>query len=214
MPWFHDLGIAFVMRPLLFLTTRYRVEGRENVPRNGPLIIVSNHLSMTDPPVLSTSIPRLVVFMAKEEVFSHPILGPFAKGWHSFPVRRGQIDREALRRADQTLRDGLALGMFPEAKRSTGKMQQGYTGVALIALRSKSPILPVGIKGADKMNKISYIFHRPELVINIGKPFTLPHPGGRLTKDQLATSTDVIMRKIAELLPESYRGYYADREGV
>jgi hypothetical protein len=52
------------------------------------------------------------------------------------------------------------------------------------------------------------------LVINIGKPFTLPHPGGRLTKDQLATSTDVIMRKIAELLPESYRGYYADREGV
>jgi 1-acyl-sn-glycerol-3-phosphate acyltransferase len=169
---------------------------------------------MTDPPVLSTSIPRSIAFMTKEELFSHPILGPFARGWRAFPVRRGHLDREALRQADQALRDGLALGMFPEAKRSTGKMQQGYTGAALIALRSKSPILPVGIKGADKMNKLSYIFHRPELVINIGKPFTLPQPAGRLTKEQLALATDIIMRKIAELLPESYRGYYADREGV
>jgi len=190
------------------------VEGKDNVPKNGPLIIVSNHLSMTDPPVLSTSIPRSIVFMTKEELFSHPILGPFARGWHAFPVRRGQLDREALRQADQALRDGLALGMFPEAMRSpTGKMQQGYTGVALIALRSNSPILPVGIKGADRMNNLSFIFHRPELVINIGRPFTLPHPGGRLSKEQLAPATDIIMRKIAELLPESYRGYYADRKG-
>lgn len=214
MPWFHDLGITLVMRPLLFLFTRYKVEGKENIPKEGPLIIVSNHVSMTDPPVLSTSIPRDIVFMAKEEIFSDPMLGPLARAWHSFPVRRGQLDREALRQADQVLRDGLALGMFPEAMRSTtGKMQQGYTGVALIALRSKSPILPVGIKGADKMNKLSFIFHRPELIVNIGKPFTLPHSGGRLTKEQLAPAMDIIMRKIAELLPESYRGYYADRKG-
>ena len=213
MPWFHDLGITFVMRPILFLFTRYKVEGKDNIPQQGPLIVVSNHLSMSDPPVLSTSVPRSIAFMTKEELFSDPILGPFARGWHAFPIRRGHLDREALRQADQVLRDGLALGIFPEAMRSpTGKMQQGYTGAALIALRNKSPILPVGIKGADKLNKISFIFHRPELTVNIGKPFMLPHSGGRLTKEQLALATDIIMRKIAELLPESYRGYYADRE--
>jgi 1-acyl-sn-glycerol-3-phosphate acyltransferase len=210
---FYRLSLLFVARPILFLFIRYKVEGKGNIPKEGPLIVVSNHLSMTDPPILSASIPRFIVFMAKEELFSHPILGPLARGYHSFPVRRGQLDREALRQADQTLRDGLALGIFPEAMRSTtGKMRQGYTGAALIALRNKSPILPVGIKGSDKLNKFSFILHRPELVVNIGKPFTLPHSGGRLTKEQLAPATDIIMRKIAELLPESCRGYYADRK--
>jgi 1-acyl-sn-glycerol-3-phosphate acyltransferase len=213
MPWFHTLGITLVVRPVLFLFTRYKVEGKDNIPKQGPLIVVSNHLSMTDPPVLSASIPRSIVFMTKEELFSDPILGPFTRAWHAFPVRRGHLDREALRQADQVLRDGLVLGIFPEAMRSpTGKMQQGYTGAALIALRNKSPILPVGIKGADKMNKLSFIFRRPELTVNIGKPFTPQPSGGRLTKEQLAPATDIIMRKIAELLPESYRGYYADRE--
>jgi len=214
MPWFHGLGITLVMRPLLFLFTNYKVEGGENVPQEGPLIVVSNHVSMTDPPVLSTSIPRIIVFMAKEEIFSHPILGPLGRGWHAFPVRRGQLDREALRQADHVLRDGQALGMFPEAMRSpTGKMQQGYTGVALIALRSKSLILPVGIEGASEMNKLTFIFRRPRLIVNIGRPFMLPYSGGRLTKEQLSPATDMIMRKIAELLPEDYRGYYADRKG-
>jgi 1-acyl-sn-glycerol-3-phosphate acyltransferase len=211
MAWFYYLGMTFVLRPMFFLLTCYRVNGRGNVPKQGPLIVVANHLSNFDPPLLSTSLPCRIVFMAKEELFRHPILGPLTKGWQAFPVNRDKIDREALRQADQVVRQGLALGLFPEGTRSpSAKLQQGYTGAALIALRSGCPILPVGIAGTENFNKLDFVFHRPKITVNIGKPFTLPAHGGRMTKEQLAPATDIMMKKIAELLPESYRGYYAD----
>ena len=214
MAWFYYLGIIFVMRPMLFLLTCYRVSGKANVPKQGPLIIVANHLSNVDPPLLATSLPRRIVFMAEEELFRHPILGPLSRGWRAFPINRDKLDREALRQADQVVRQGLALGLFPEGTRSsTAKLQQGYTGAALIALRSGCQILPVGISGAEDFNKLGFVFHRPKVTVNIGKPFTLPVHGGRMTKEQLAPAADMMMKKIAELLPESYRGYYADREG-
>ena len=213
MAWFYYLGITFVLRPMLFLLTCYRVNGKKNVPKQGPLIIVANHLSNIDPPLLSTSLPRRIVFMAKEEMFRHPVLGPFARGWHAFPVNRDKLDREALRQADQVVRQGLVLALFPEGTRSsTAKLQHGYTGAALIALRSGCQIVPVGITGTENFSKIGFIFHRSKVTVNIGKPFTLPAHSGRMTKEQLALATDLMMKKIAELLPESYRGYYADRE--
>ena len=214
MEWFYYLGITFVLRPMLFLLTRYRVVGKENVPKQGPLIIVSNHLSNIDPPLLSTSFPRRIVFMAKEELFRHPILGPFSRGWRAFPINRDKLDREALRQADDVLRQGLVLGLFPEGTRSTtAKLQQGYTGTALVALRGGCPIVPVGITGGECFNKLSFVFHRPRVTVNIGKPFILPAHSGRMTKEQLAPATDMIMHKIAELLPEDYRGQYANRKG-
>ena len=213
MAWFYYLGITFVLRPMFFLLTCYHVYGKANVPKQGPLIIVSNHLSNVDPPLLSTSLPRRIVFMAKEELFRHPIMGPLSRGWHAFPINRDKLDREALRQADQVVRQGLVLGLFPEGTRSpSAKLQQGYTGAALIALRSGCQILPVGITGAENFNKSGFVFHRPKITVNIGKPFTLPAHGGRMTKEQLAPAADMMMKKIAELLPESYRGYYADRE--
>ena len=213
MAWFYYLGMTFVLRPMFFLLTSYRVIGKSNVPKQGQLIVVANHLSNFDPPLLSTSLPRRSVFMATEELFSHPIMGPLTKGWLAFPVNRDKLDREALRQADQVVRQGLALGLFPEGTRShSAKLQQGYTGAALIALRGGCQILPVGIAGAENFNKPGFIFHRPKITVNIGKPFTLPAHGGRMTKEQLAPATEIMMKKIAELLPESYRGYYADRE--
>ncbi|MEA1959048.1 MAG: lysophospholipid acyltransferase family protein [Chloroflexota bacterium] len=211
MSWFYYAGIIFVVRPLLFLLTRYRVLGEGNVPKQGPLIIAANHVTLVDPPLLSTSIRRRIVFMGKDDLFSHFVMGPMVKGWRAFPVRRGQLDREALRRSDQALREGLALGIFPEAMRSTtGNLQQGYTGAALIAMRFGCPILPVGIAGADRFKRMDFIFRRPRVIVNIGEPFTLPVSGGRLTKEQLAPATDMIMARIAGLLPEDQRGHYGD----
>jgi len=208
MPWFYYLGTR-LMKLLLRLLTRWRVQGKENIPVQGSLIIVSNHLNLIDPPLLSASIQRRIVFMAKEELFHSLIFGPLVRGWHAFPVRREQLGRESLRQAQQVLGEGLALGMFPEGARSaTAQMQQAYAGASLVALRSGAPILPVGITGTEKIKSPIALLRRPKVTVNIGRPLNLPSIDGKLTRTQLASATDFIMEHIAELLPQSYRGVY------
>ena len=197
------------MKLLLRLLTRWRVQGKENIPVQGSLIIVSNHLNLIDPPLLSASIQRRIVFMAKEELFHSLIFGPLVRGWHAFPVRREQLGRESLRQAQQVLGEGLALGMFPEGARSaTAQMQQAYAGASLVALRSGAHILPVGITGTEKIKSPIALLRRPKVMVNIGRPLKLPSIDGKLTRTQLASATDFIMEHIAELLPQSYRGVY------
>ena len=210
MPWFYYLGTT-LMKFLLLLLTRWRVKGEENVPAQGPVIIVSNHLNLIDPPLLSASIPRRIVFMAKEELFHSLLLGPLARGWRAFPVRRGGLDREALRQAEQVLGEGLALGMFPEGVRSaTAQLQSAYAGASLVALGSGAPVLPVGITGTEKIKSLFALLRRPEVRVNIGEPLHLPPVEGQLSRAQLASATDFIMARIAELLPQSYRGVYGE----
>lgn len=205
---------TFLARLVLHLLTRWEVRGKDNVSKDGSLIIASNHLSIADPPVLAASIRRRIVFMAKEESFRHPVQGPLVRGFGAFPVRRGQVDRQALRSAQQTLRDGLALGMFPEGTRSlTAQLQSGRTGTALIALRSGAQILPVAITGTEKVKGLGFIFARVPITVTIGQPFALPRVDGRITKAELLEATDVVMGHVAQLLPASYKGAYEDREG-
>lgn len=213
MTLFYYLG-TMIMKLLLLLLTRWKVQGKENIPAQGPLIVVANHLHLADPPLLSASIPRRIVFMVKEEAFRSPVQGPLVRGYRAFPVRRGRLDREALRQAEKVLKEGLALGMFPEGKRSAeAQMQQGYPGTSLLALRYGVPILPVGITGTERIKGLFALLRRPEITVNIGEPFNPPPVDGRLTRAQLSVVSDCIMGRIAELLPESYRGVYGDRKG-
>ena len=153
--------------------------------------------------------------MIKQELYYSPRGGPFVRAFGSFPVHRGKLDRQALHQAARVLEQGLALGMFPEGTRSPdAQLQQAYLGTALIALRSRAPILPVGINGTEKVKGVkAVVFGHPHITVTIGQPFFLPTNEDKINNVQLKELTDLIMSRIAELLPEGYRGVYGNRKG-
>jgi len=209
-PWFYYVG-KVITRMWLLLFTRWQVKGRENIPSQGPVLIVANHLNLIDPPLLSVSIGRRVIFMAKKELFRFPVISYLIGNFGSFPVHRGRVDRQALHQANQVLADGLALAMFPEGKRSRNvQLQSAFSGAALIASHNRGvPILPVGIIGTEKIKGIAWLPHRPRVTVSIGSPFYLAPASSKLTKEELAKLTVLIMERIAELLPLKYQGNYA-----
>ncbi len=196
----------------LRLLTSWEIRGKENVPNEGSLLVVSNHLSNSDPPLVAVSIPRETTFMAKTELFKSPIIRFFVSNFGAFPVDRTIIDRSAIKAAREVLDSGSCLVMFPEGKRSSAAvLQEAFPGSALIALQSKPTVLPIGITGTEKMGGWKWLFQRPRVTVTIGKPFKLNMSNGTVTKEELAASTDMIMQNIAGLLPLKYQGYYADR---
>lgn len=202
---------TLLMRLALRALSRWEVEGAEMVPKEGPFVLISNHLSLVDPPLLSASIPRRIIFMAKEEAYRSFPMGLGVRAFGAFPVRRGEPDRRALRRAEEVLRRGEVLGMFPEGTRSqNAQMQRAYPGTCFIALRSGALILPVGITGTERIEGLYWLFQRPAITVRIGEPFHLLSQRKRLSSSELEALTEAMMRKVAKLLPESYQGVYRE----
>ena len=208
MHWVYYWG-RFLTRVLLFLFTRWRVRGKENIPGQGPLLIVVNHLNLADPPIIGVSVNRKAMFMAKEELFRSRLSGYIVRNYGAFPIRRGGMNKEALRKAEQLLAQGMALIMFPEGQRSKGtQLESAFSGSMLLAVRSGAPILPIGIAGTEKIKGFAWLFHRPQITVNIGYPFYLPSVNGKLSRVELAEFTHSVMEHIAGLLPTEYRGKY------
>jgi len=212
MHWIYYVGRTLT-QVLAFLLTRFRVSGREHVPVEGPLLVVSNHLSMADPPLVGIGIKRPAMFLAKEELFRGRIRRYIFHRCGAFPIRRGGMNRAALRFAEKLFGRGGALIAFPEGRRSMkAQLVNAFSGPALIAVRNGVPILPVGICGTEKRTGFKWWWHRPQVTVNIGRPFTLPSVNGKVTRQQLAEFTHSIMGQIAGLLPGEYRGQYGDEK--
>jgi 1-acyl-sn-glycerol-3-phosphate acyltransferase len=201
-----------LMALALSIFGRWEVSGADQMPRFGPVIVVANHLNLADPPLLGASLPRRIRFMAKQELFEARVAGIFIRLFGAFPVRRFESDLRALRSARRLLDQGEVVGMFPEGHRSGGSgMIPAHPGTALLALQSGAPILPVGITGSQVINSLGVVFRRPRITVRVGETFTLPRPD-RIDAASVRSNTEIIMRRIAQLLPASYRGAYTYEE--
>jgi 1-acyl-sn-glycerol-3-phosphate acyltransferase len=195
---------------LVFFCTKRDIRGKENVPREGALIVVSNHMNNADPPVLEYAVPRDIRWLTKAEWFKTPVIGWMLRLAGMIPVRRFEADLHALREAQKLLDRGACLGMFPEGHRSHGKgLQQGEPGSALIALRSGAPLQPVAIWGTEHVKLPRDIIGRTTVHVHFGKPFRLEAANRkRVSREEIVAGTRAIMTAIAEMLPEEFRGAY------
>jgi 1-acyl-sn-glycerol-3-phosphate acyltransferase len=203
---------------LIFLVMKRRISGQEKTPREGGLLIVSNHLGLLDPFAIGTKLPRRLYILAKVELFSWPILGWLARRADVIPIRRGQSDREALRRVLEHLQAGHAVLIFPEGtypKRHQPRgMLPAQAGTALLAQRSGAAILPIGITGSEMVwspRTLPWgLFRRWPVEVRVGDPYRPTVPASASQKQALALITEEMMRRIATLLPASYRGHYRE----
>ena len=188
---------------------RLEISGAEGVPQFGPLIVVSNHLSLNVPPLLVAAIPRPLFFIGKKELFGNSFFRFLMTAFHVSPFDRSAAGIDAVRVLMQNLERDRAVVIFPEGTRSPNHaMQKGMLGVVYLAMKSQSPILPVGVTGTHKFPLWRVPFPFKRLKANIGQPFTLPVVEGRPSKEVMSSMLDMVMVRIADLLPPEHRGVY------
>ncbi len=193
---------------LIRTLTRLHVEGTENVPAEGPLMLVSNHLHHLDAPVVGVTLPRRVHALAAEK-YEYHVFGLFLRITGAIFINRGEVDRRALRQAMAVLEDGRCLAVAVEGTRSaTGGLARGKTGAAYLATRANAPLVPVVVWGAENIIPCWARLRRADVYVRYGKPFRLPE--GRARAEQLEEYTAEIMATLASMLPEQYRGVYRD----
>jgi 1-acyl-sn-glycerol-3-phosphate acyltransferase len=187
----------------------WHVSGREHVLPMGPLIIVANHQSNFDPTLLATSIPRRMRFLADRGTSRGPAASWFYRAYGAFHVDTGVNEIGACRWLLRQLQRGQAVVVFPEGTRTAGGMRKARPGVARLALMSQAPLLPVGITGTERLGTWLRVFNPTgEIRVNIGTAFSVPSIDGRPSKAVLDSLTDMIMQRVAVLLPVCYQGVY------
>ncbi|MCA1992726.1 MAG: 1-acyl-sn-glycerol-3-phosphate acyltransferase [Coleofasciculus sp. S288] len=165
-----------VVSPVLHAYLRGRVYGAENVPKEGPLVVVSNHASDFDPPIVSCAMRRPVAYMAKEELFRVPVLKQAIELYGAYPVKRGMADRSALRSALNCLSEGWAVGIFLEGTRTPdARILNPKLGAALIAAKTQVPLLPLSLWGTQAIFKKGSPLPRPvPVTVRIGQLIAPP----------------------------------------
>ncbi|MGB7873432.1 MAG: lysophospholipid acyltransferase family protein [Anaerolineales bacterium] len=194
---------------LITLLTKRTVEGLENFPKQGPALVVVNHLGDADGALLVGSIPASLDALGKIELYDFPILGKLMDWYGIIWLHRGRADRRAIRVALDGLADGRFLVIAPEGRFSlTGGLEEGQLGAAFLALKADVPIVPVVVIGTENEHIYSYLkrLRRAPVTFRVGKAFRLGQQADH--REMMREGTRQIMGSLAKLLPESYRGVY------
>lgn len=206
-------GFSRIALPLaLRLAGSLKIEHADRVPLDGGVVIVANHAALVDPILVCAAAPRRLRPIAKRELFETPLIGWTVWLYGAFPVRRHSGDLGALRAGRNHLRAGRAVLVHPEGTRSPdGRLTPGLPGSAVMALLGGAPIVPCAVTGTSPIKgprSILRALMTRSLSIRVvfGEPFDLDE--GRPTAERAEVATDLIMRRIAELMPEEYRGAY------
>jgi 1-acyl-sn-glycerol-3-phosphate acyltransferase len=208
--------LKYIFRLLYKLFANVNVIDMENVPKEGGGILAPNHLGILDAPLIFVLVNRddITALVAKKHQ-KNPFLRWVVNGAGGIWINRDEADSQAVRTATNHMRNGGLLGIAPEGTRSkTGALIAGKTGVAYLADKANVPVIPVAITGTQRGLLKLLRFRRPHIIVRFGKPFMLM-PLDRTNRDQsLKRNTDEIMCRIANMLPPTYRGVYADHPCV
>ena len=212
---------AGILIPLARMLVRLDIRGRENLPPQGPIIAICNHIHLLDPILhIIAILPRDSIFLAKEELF-RPLPNPFffilMKVVDAIRVPRRGTDeerREVIEKSLKVLEEGLVLGIYPEGTRSeTAQLNLANPGAARLALRSGAPLIPISIYGTEKLSGAGWL-KRPRVVITFGKPFHLPRPDREPSFTRVQQLTAMLMEQLCAILPPEYHGKYGKQGNV
>ncbi len=202
-PHYHFFHV--IARPLLKSLFRFQVFGARNMPSNGGVLLVSNHVSYLDPVFMGAAVDRNLHYMARSTLFKPGLIGRFLLSMNAFPVHLGVPDRGAIRRALQLLEDGNVLHIFPEGTRSIdGTLGTAQAGAGFIAYRTAAPVVPVFLDGTEKVLPRGAKMIKPAKVnLSFGRPLDLDHlRKARSSREVRARIGEVVMSSIAELRDE------------
>ncbi len=206
--YFHDTRTRRVTVAILqafsWFVMKIETHDVENLPAKGAAILASNHVTNFDILPMQLSIPRILFYMAKEELLRNPIVEHILRKGGVFPIYRGKKDLWARRHAEKVLEHGLVLGLFPEGTRSRGRgLRQAKTGTARFAINANCPIVPMAISGTHRI--LEHFPRRTKVSVTLGEPI---YP--QINEGPIAL-TDRVMFAIAEMLPPELRGVYAEK---
>jgi 1-acyl-sn-glycerol-3-phosphate acyltransferase len=201
-------------RLIFHILARVEIEGLENIPTSGAYVIAFNHVSIFDPPLVLAFWPVQPEILGAVDIWSRPGQDVLARMYKAIPIRRGEVDRDALDQTMAALRAGLPLMLSPEGGRSHKPgLRQGKAGVVYIIERTQTQVVPVGVTGTtDDFFKRAMRGQKPLLRMQIGKPFILPEvvDPAAAPKEIRQRKVDFIMSRMAALLPSDYRGVYGE----
>jgi 1-acyl-sn-glycerol-3-phosphate acyltransferase len=202
--------IAFIVKIGTSILCRIDAPDLDKVPMQGPLIVYSNHTGQIEVAVLFARLqPRPITGWAKAESWNNSFLRWLFGVWGLIPVRRGEGDATALRKAIGALAKGYIFGIAPEGTRNiTGRLKRAHPGTVLLALHSGAPLLPVAHWGGENFLKNLMHLKRTDFHVRVGEPFHLAVDGVRVTRETRQQMADEMMYRLAALLPPKYRGEY------